>query len=368
MKRFLIIKPANDIFIENRNDLSKTDLQSNEIVAFVRILGSTLSKNKTDFEICLGCTIDTAVHNNTLDLAAKLKRTYKAYSVGIFDSANNEATFDHTEQDELIVFCGIWPNTELVSQQRHLIQSWKGRVTYIANDLRLMPEHTLQEKMHCITQAFDYDVLRKDTHFKSYTYMPLELLVTAFRSNSAYSGNMIYQTICKQFDIAYSYMNLDDVDDFRKEHVFKLFRNADIKSLIIGSKVHIDSTMSNQLYLAGLLKQNQVRPYLAQALASFIVSEQKYIDARLMPNRVIEALTAGTGLIVEEETYKSFVSNYSMFDDAKYIRVVKDASEITHNMCVDVHNAFVDSKQTIKTSLLNLATLLQKYLVQYFLK
>jgi hypothetical protein len=312
--KYLLLKAGNDIFVNDRQDKTKTDLQSNELIAFAKALSYAMNVNSS---ILLGCTAETMLNNNVSDYGMLLHDRHNIFSVDVYDNMLNSFKFT----DKLIVFCGLWSDIDnqnsLSFKAKRIIEQFPGKVYYVYNDLRL-PLHSSIDKsiVNLVTQAKNLDSVYYEG-FKSICYAELQRLPFYYVQKPIRDF--------KTFDLSVSTMKIADLDAYRNQKFIELLSNASIFKLFIGS---YDFKVNSKNYMStGTVKHSKVDRYLKLAYSSYIVSEKLYDDNELVPNRLYEAILSNSGLIVDSNAYKTLCNVEPYI--ARYAELVESPNDIT---------------------------------------
>jgi hypothetical protein len=283
MPNCLIAKPNNNIYLK-RDDVSKTDLQSNEILAFttaIKYVGS----------------FDTIYWFNDSASCISNAKQSSVFYIKQFSYEHHDALY-FNNNDTLIIFCGLWAHSNQTAALINLLQNWRGPIKYILNDLRLtVPDELIDvfknNRVEILTQSTSYENDTLKVRYLAMQYLPL------FYISDATLNNTIY-------DIGYQYMNLKDNDSYRMSKLNRLHEFSGLSKLWIGPEDKLFVTPDNKCTCT--VKHYDVHKYLKQCVAAYIVSEQSYIDMCLMPNRVYEALMLGVIPLFDKKTFNSFKS------------------------------------------------------------
>lgn len=342
MSKYLLLKAGNDIFVNDRQDKTKTDLQSNELLSFAKALYKSLLNSdvliSSKPSIMLGCSSATMLSNNVSDYGMHLHDMYNIFSIDTYDNALS----DFTAEDSLIVFCGVWDDINVIgsfaNKAKSIIDNFPGEVYYVYNDLRLTLHDDIDaSKINLITQAksLHNDLCGK---FKSVQYLELHLLPHFYMQQPI--------SDFKTFDLSISTMKFADLDAKRQQKFTELLTNDSIRKLFIG---HYDFNISSSNYMTtGTVKHSKVARYLKLAYASYIVSEELYDANNLVPNRVYEAILSNTGLIIDRHAYNTL----SVVEPTltKYAEVIDSPKEITQELVLSAYNKI---KQLHRTNAVN---------------
>ena len=338
MSKYLLLKTGNDIFVNDRQDKSKTDLQSNELIAFAKCLHASLKQNvpitKHKPTVLLGCTADTMLSNNVSDYGMLLHDMHNIFSI---DAYSNELT-DFSKEDSLIVFCGLWNDIDktesLAYKAKSIIETFPGEVYYVYNDLRLTLHESIDaSKINLVTQAMSLEP-SLCFKFKSVQYLELHQLPYYYVQRPI--------SDFKTFDLSVSTMKFADLDSKRQQKFTELLTNDNVRKLFIGS---YDFDISSSNYMTtGTVKHSKVARYLKLAYSSYIVSEELYDANSLVPNRVYEAILSNSGLIIDRQAYNTLCIVEPNL--AKYAEVVDSHKEITQELALSAYRKVKDLHMT----------------------
>lgn len=284
MRNILIVKAGQDIYVDNRAAKDKTDMQSAEIMAFVKALND-IHDVKYNYNLILGCTAKTAKLNND---------SANSHGTHSIDITQPDIVQKYTKDDVLFVFCGLWLDNEITDSIKTLMAEWPGKIFYIYNDLRLKLHPSLVDlsNLKIVTQAFFEE---------GYKRINLDMLPMFMQAKSTATYTPI-------FDISFPFVKVSDFGHYRHLKVDELSKNPNVSKLFIGPKDNFENELpdAKNSYCMGVVKNTKLIGALCHAKATYIVNEQIYIDHRLMPNRVVEAVLAGVGIIVDYKTFSSF--------------------------------------------------------------
>ncbi|WNN12361.1 hypothetical protein MA9V2_112 [Chryseobacterium phage MA9V-2] len=354
MKNILIAKPSNDIYIKNRDDRSKTDLQSSEILAFIKAINYTALVTqpgfRSDAKIYLVNSFTTCMTNNialATDSSLKSKLHNVSQQSWEGQAAIDEVKSNFTSKDVFFIFCGLWDlakiqNIQIIEFAKH----FPGKVYYVQNDLRLdMPDDLKPYVDKILTQA------TKNNEANGREYMALDFLPVFYIEQQ--------MQVPHEYDIAVPFMNWTDMGEYRRRNILSLIRGyarEDIKRLIIGPKeqiveLHIQGSFIFQKGCTFLptVKHNELVKTMRKSKASYIISEQIYIKNGLTPNRVMEALLSGVVPIVESNTLDSFNPDIiSMFGGYFYYDHTCLSGSIDFNEVIDGRSLYEQQQLTAR--------------------
>ncbi|WIC41319.1 hypothetical protein MA9V1_055 [Chryseobacterium phage MA9V-1] len=312
MKNILIAKPSNDIYLQNRQDRSKTDLQSSEILAFVKAINYTALVThpgfRSDAKIYLVNSFATCMSNNiTLATSKELKSKFHNLHQQSWEgqAAIDEVKSNFTSRDVFFIFCGVWDLAKIQNLQIiEFARQFPGTVYYVQNDLRLdMPEELKPYVSKILTQA------TKKNKENGREYMALDFLPAFYVEQQ--------MQVPHEYDIAVPFMNWTDMGEYRRRNILSLIRSygdeQNIKRLIIGPREQIEELHMHGSFMfqkgctfLPTVKHNELVKTMRKSKASYIISEHIYIENGLTPNRVMEALLSGVIPVVEANTLDSF--------------------------------------------------------------
>lgn len=325
MRKILITKPNNNIYLNNREDQSKTDLQSSEILAFAKsILNIDRTENGYFYknEIYLGNDMQACFENNT-NFSSDRRNSGDFTKVNLFKSeciysdSVVSVVEKYDENDILFVFCGIWNNTSKCKQLLKLVEEFRGRVYYILNDLRL--DFTNEEVAKVFVKA-KATVL---TQARNFRHVFLDTIVLSLETLPFFYVDYD-RDVSKIHDVIYPYLNFTDIGDYRKGRLKKLFELQGVSKLWVGDKdIHQQNMFGfdNQFYCTQ--KHNKLAEVTKTSKASFIVNEERYNKHELVPNRFFESLILGVMPLIDYDTANAIKDQFKHFgkdfDVDKYI-------------------------------------------------